>query len=90
MRPRASRNAVRVEADGRLDVALTAPPVEGKANKALCAVVADALGVAKSSVEVIAGLKSRDKTLRVEGIGANEVERGLAALKPRTAESNKH
>jgi uncharacterized protein (TIGR00251 family) len=73
VQPKASRNALTVEPDGRIRVALTAPPVEGAANKALVQFMAAKLGVAKSSVTVTAGQKSRDKTVKVVGIAAAEV-----------------
>ena len=49
----------------RLKVRLTAPPVDGKANKALIAWAAGHFGVAKGSVELVRGASSRQKTLRV-------------------------
>jgi len=69
VQPKASRDAVSVTAEGQVRVALTAPPVEGAANKALCGFIARQLGVAKRCVSVKSGAKSREKTLRVEGIG---------------------
>ncbi len=80
VQPKASRNAFRIEPDGRLRVALTAPPVEGAANKALRAFVAKSLGLAKSSVTLTTGAKSRDKVLRLEGTNGTEVEEALRGL----------
>lgn len=54
----------------RLKVRLTAPPVDGKANKALEAWAAEAFGVRKSDVELIRGQTSRRKTLRLAGYSA--------------------
>jgi uncharacterized protein (TIGR00251 family) len=73
VQPRASRNALSNHKDGGIRVALTAPPVDGAANKALEEFLAEALGLAKRSVQVTAGLKSREKTVRVEGIGEQAV-----------------
>lgn len=53
-----------------LAVAVTAPPEGGKANAALTALLAKALGVAKSSVRVTQGGKSRSKTVVVDGDSA--------------------
>lgn len=50
----------------RLKVRLAAPPVDGKANKALIEWAADYFGVAKSAVELVRGQTSRQKTLRIE------------------------
>jgi uncharacterized protein len=63
--PRAKRNHVE-EAEGRLKVYLTDPPVEGQANKALIEVLAGHWGVRKSRIRIIRGEKSRDKVVEVE------------------------
>jgi uncharacterized protein (TIGR00251 family) len=57
------------EADGRpaLKIAVDAPPVDGKANAALIALVAGSLGVAKSAVSLAAGASGRRKSLLVLG-----------------------
>jgi uncharacterized protein YggU (UPF0235/DUF167 family) len=49
-------------------IRVTAPPVDGKANDALCRFVARAAGVAPSRVSVVRGHASRDKVVRVEGV----------------------
>jgi uncharacterized protein (TIGR00251 family) len=74
VQPRASRAKVGPVHDGRLKVAVTAPPVDGEANAAVIETLAKALGVSKTAVEVIAGATSRRKTVRVTGIGASAVE----------------
>jgi len=67
--PGAKKNAVVIdEAAKRLKVYLTAPPVDGKANQALLRVLAQYFQVRSSQVAVIKGLKSRIKTVRIEGI----------------------
>ncbi len=71
--PRASRNRVVGIQDGALKVALTAPPVDGAANEALKKLLAKALGVSKSSVEIIRGDRARIKMLRVHGVRAGDV-----------------
>jgi uncharacterized protein YggU (UPF0235/DUF167 family) len=58
-------------------VRVTAPPVDGKANAALCAFVADRAGVPPSRVSVIRGTTSRDKVVRVEGAEAEAVRAAL-------------
>jgi len=72
VQPKASRNAI-AEEEGRVRVALTAPPVEGAANEALCAYLADRLGVAKRCVRLMKGDKSREKTVFIMGLGAEQV-----------------
>ena len=71
--PRASRNQVIGIQEGALKVALTAPPVDGAANEALKKLVAKALGVAKSDVELLRGDHARIKVLRVHGVSAGDV-----------------
>jgi uncharacterized protein (TIGR00251 family) len=63
--PNASRTQVDGEHDGALRVRLHAPPVDGKANLALMAWLADALGVAKRDVTFVRGQTSKRKQLRV-------------------------
>ena len=74
--PRASRNRVVGIQDGALKVALTAAPVDGAANEALKKLLAKALGVAKSDVEILRGDRARIKVLRVHGVSANDVRFG--------------
>jgi uncharacterized protein len=56
------------ERAGAVLIRVTAPPVDGKANDALCRLVAKAAGVAPSRVRVIRGQAARDKVLDVEGV----------------------
>ena len=49
-------------------IRVTAPPVDGKANEALCRLIAKKAGVAPSKVTVLRGHTARDKVLRVEGV----------------------
>ena len=65
------------EHDGRLKVEVKAPPEKGKANQAVEALVADRLGVRKSAVSIVAGMTSRKKTVRIEGIRRNILEKFL-------------
>jgi uncharacterized protein len=59
-------------------IRVTAPPVDGKANAALCAFVAQRAGVARSRVEVVRGMTSRDKIVRVEGVELAALRAALA------------
>ncbi|MES2695314.1 MAG: DUF167 domain-containing protein [Verrucomicrobiota bacterium] len=65
-------NAPRSEVVGWLGDALKikvhAPPVEGRANDALCEFLADTLGLSRRAVTVLRGDTSRQKTLRIEGL----------------------
>ncbi|MBS1801151.1 MAG: YggU family protein [Acidobacteria bacterium] len=77
--PGAKRNAVTGLHAGAVKIALTAPPVDGKANEALIAFVAEQLRLPRSKVALVAGATSRSKTLRITGKSAAEVH---AALSP--------
>ena len=63
--PRASRSEIAGEHDGALRVRVTAPPVDGAANDELIRLLAGALGVPRSSVEIRSGQSSRLKQVRV-------------------------
>jgi uncharacterized protein (TIGR00251 family) len=66
--PRASQNAIEGEFQGALRVRLTAPPIDDRANDALRKFLAAHLKVPASSVQIIAGEKSRSKRVLVKGI----------------------
>jgi Uncharacterized conserved protein len=51
--------------------------MHGKANAALCELIAEKVGVPKSNVTLVHGASSRDKLLRVEGVGEAELRRAL-------------
>jgi uncharacterized protein (TIGR00251 family) len=76
VQPRARKNEVVVR-DGRPLIRVTAPPVDGKANAAVCALLAKSLGVPKSAVQVQRGASSRDKVVFIEGMEEGEVKRCL-------------
>jgi len=76
--PKASRDGVAGLHGDRLKVAVTAPPSGGKANRALARVLARALGVRPSAVAVVAGERSREKTIRISGLSIEEARRRLA------------
>jgi uncharacterized protein len=76
---RASRDEVVGWRDDVLIVKLTAPPVDGRANAALCRLIARRAGVAPSRVAVVRGERSRDKVVRVEGISAESLRSALTA-----------
>lgn len=77
LRPRGSRDELIGIRDGVLQAKVTAVPVDGKANRALCKLIANRVGVAPSRVSVVRGEKSREKLVRVEGIDAAALEEAL-------------
>jgi len=77
VQPRACRSEIVGEQAGRLRVRVTSPPVDGRANRDLCRLLAKSLRVTPSSVSVRTGEKSRQKTLHIAGI---DVKTAVAAL----------
>ncbi|MCB2228323.1 MAG: YggU family protein [Desulfarculaceae bacterium] len=75
--PRASRNELAGVEAGALKVRLTAPPVEGAANRALVKLLAKTLGLAKGKVAVVAGERSRSKRVEVSGLSEAELKERL-------------
>ena len=73
VRPRAKKNAITGEVGNALKLALTAPPVDGKANEACIDFFAKLLKVPRSSVTIAAGLTSRKKLIRVSDLTAQQV-----------------
>ena len=79
VQPRASADGVLgYLADGTLRLRVTAPPVDGAANEAVCKLLAKALGVRRSSVRVTHGKKARMKVVEVTGFSAAEVRKRLS------------
>lgn len=69
VQPRASKQGVRGMYGSAVKISLNTPPVDGKANAALCAFLADLFGCSKSSAQLHTGQTSRDKVVEVCGIG---------------------
>jgi len=82
LQPRARANEIVGERDGVLLVRVTAPPVDGRANDALCRLIAKRAHVGVRRVSVIRGAGAREKLVRVQGIGAEELRRALGISFP--------
>jgi hypothetical protein len=77
LHPGARKNGVTgVHADA-LKIALTAPPVDGKANEALIEFLAEALRLPRARIAILAGITSRTKSVRITGKSAAEVATAL-------------
>ncbi|HLK06813.1 MAG TPA: DUF167 domain-containing protein [Candidatus Angelobacter sp.] len=76
--PRARKNAIAGIVGDALKLALTAPPVEGKANQAVIEFFADLFAIPRSSVTIASGETSRNKTVRIAGVSKPVAERKLA------------
>ena len=79
--PGARRNAIRAWLeDGTLQLDVTAPPEDGRANRAVCDLIAVALKVPRRQVSVTRGAGSRLKELTIEGVEAGTAKPALDAL----------
>lgn len=79
VQPRANRNQIAGIHNGSLKLKVTAPPVDDAANKAVLQFMASQLHVPKSRLRIVAGEKSRDKILRIEGMALGQF---LSILSP--------
>jgi uncharacterized protein (TIGR00251 family) len=77
VQPRARRNAIVGELGDALKIALTAPPLGGRANEACVEFFADVLGVPRASVMIASGENSRNKVIRVTGLAVPELKKRL-------------
>ena len=76
--PRAKKNAITGEVGGAIKLAISAPPVDGKANQACIDFFAKLLKVPRSSITIATGETSRNKTLCVSGVSADYLRERLA------------
>ena len=77
--PGASKNEIVGVQEDALKIRISAPPVEGKANKALINFLAKQFRVKKSEIEIVSGVTSRAKTIHIVGEGA-EIEKRIQTL----------
>ena len=75
--PKAGKNRIVGIHDGRLKVAVTQAPEKGKANFALVKVLASALGLRRSQIELVSGATSSKKTFLITGVEMQELRRCL-------------
>jgi uncharacterized protein len=75
--PGAKKNAVMGLHGGAVKIALSAPPVDGKANDSLIEFVAEKVGLPRARVSLVSGMTNRSKVLRITGRSAAEVRSAL-------------
>ena len=75
--PRAQRSAVEGWRDGALAVRVTAAPTEGRANRAVTELLADAFDVPASAIELVRGARGRDKLFRVGALTLDDLRARL-------------
>jgi uncharacterized protein (TIGR00251 family) len=78
MHPRAKKDAITGELGDALKLALTSPPVDGRANEACVEFFAKLLKVSRSSITITSGQSRRNKIIRVVGVSAEWVRERLA------------
>ncbi len=84
-----SRNQVIGVHDGRLKVAVTAVPEKGKANKAITAVLSQALGIKKSQIQLISGEISTEKKFLIMNLTQKETSMKIEHLFDKAVQNNR-
>jgi len=79
VQPDARKSELLGFSDGVWQVKVSAPPVKGKANAALIALLSDVLGVGKSQLSIIKGHTSRHKVVAVHGLSEVEITKRLSS-----------
>lgn len=77
VQPGAGRSAIVGRHGDALKVRVAAPPTGGRANDAVLALVADAVGAKPADVELVGGAASRSKRVRVKGVEADDLRKNL-------------
>ena len=80
VQPRARRTEIDGLHNGALKLKVTAPPVEDAANRAVIEFFASLLDVPKSRLQIVSGLKSREKVLRIESVSLSDFSRHFPSL----------
>lgn len=78
--PRAGRSEIAGERGGAVLIRLAAAPVEGKANEALIALLAQALGVPRRNIQIVSGERSRQKRVAIAGVTVDIVRSRLLGI----------
>jgi|OpeIllAssembly_1097287.scaffolds.fasta_scaffold644852_2 hypothetical protein len=77
--PRSSRTEILGRENDIYRVKLTDPPVEGRANKAVIALLAQKLGVPRREIEIVSGKTGKLKTIRIRSLTEGEIAQALGA-----------
>jgi hypothetical protein len=75
--PRAKTNAITGELGDSLKLALTAPPIDGRANQACIEFFANLLNLPRSSITIASGETSRRKIVRIAGLSVDDLRQRL-------------
>ena len=77
--PRSSKNSI-VWEEGALKVRLAAPPVDGAANEALIALLAQCIGLPKRNIQIVHGTSGRQKIVEIMGMTVEAVEQKVRGV----------
>jgi uncharacterized protein (TIGR00251 family) len=77
VQPRAKRTEVAGERGEAVVIRVNAPPVDGRANEAVCRLIAKRLDVPRTAVQIVRGESARDKLVRIDGLSADEARTAL-------------
>ena len=78
--PNARKAGLIGEQAGSLKVGVTAPPEDGKANKALLEILRELLNLKRSQIAIVSGVTSREKKFLISGIKRKDLETRLSKL----------
>ena len=81
VQPGASKNEIVGVQQDALKLRISAPPVQGKANKVLIQFLAKQIGVKRSQVEILSGHTSRIKTIHVVGQGTEKLQQLIDSIR---------
>lgn len=84
VQPRASQTAIVGELDGALKLRLAAPPVDGAANEELIRWLAKFFDAPRAAIEILSGMTSKQKLIRVSGVQPDAAEQKLNAALTQT------
>jgi uncharacterized protein len=77
VQPRAKRTEVAGERGDAVVIRVNSPPVDGRANEAVCRLIAKRLGVPRTAVRIVRGESARDKLVRIDGFTEDEARTAL-------------
>ena len=80
VQPRAAKNKIAGQHGNALKLSITSPPVDGQANKAVISFLAKTLRLPKTSISIVGGDKSRNKTIRITGISFSSLKKLIDQL----------
>jgi uncharacterized protein (TIGR00251 family) len=83
LKPRAKNNRISVTAGGAIEIAVTSPPVDDRANEQLATFLSDCLGIPKSSIAIVGGRHSRNKVVSVPGMTKEKIVQKIKAREGR-------